>query len=424
MAPLRMAVPVSGSRRPVPCDHRRRNEEFNEIDDGFYTLGVQPLHPASSSLGWREDLAPAPLPERLGRSPCTYFLRTGHCGFGSLCKFDHPCRTLATSAEAGLQMFGAPVNLLPLCLHDDVGVNGTHHHEVRQQQHQRQPQQQQGRHSQARLMPSGNPTFIPTATRRGVSEAPMGSAGAPLPPATLPRSSDAAKAIPFSAAISAAQTVLSYVEDATSLRISHPGMPLPPQGGAYGTPAPLNCKGFPLRPKEPDCPYYIKNAVCKFGAMCKFNHPESSSGAGSSGVTMPGEVALSRRPSELADMWMATPPSSDLHPHFPLRPGQPACPYYLKTGTCKFGMGCRFHHPLQRTGSLPAVELTHAGLPRREGQLCCPYYMKTGACGYGSGCKFNHPTPGEAAAQAAAKFQALTDIAKNTTSVSMRACRA
>ena len=48
----------------------------------------------------------------------------------------------------------------------------------------------------------------------------------------------------------------------------------------------------------------------------------------------------------------------------------------MKTGTCKFGPGCRFHHPWMASAPIgpplamkhvnPVVKLTLAGLPRRE----------------------------------------------------------
>ncbi|PON51234.1 Zinc finger, CCCH-type [Parasponia andersonii] len=30
-----------------------------------------------------------------------------------------------------------------------------------------------------------------------------------------------------------------------------------------------------------------------------------------------------------------------------------------------------------------------------SGSIICPYYLKTGACKYGPTCKFDHPPPGE-----------------------------
>lgn len=52
---------------------------------------------------------------------------------------------------------------------------------------------------------------------------------------------------------------------------------------------------------------------------------------------------------------------------YPQRPGQPECNYYLKTGECKFGMMCRFHHPADTNQAPPPNSmLSPMGLPLRE----------------------------------------------------------
>ncbi|XP_042030712.1 zinc finger CCCH domain-containing protein 37-like isoform X2 [Salvia splendens] len=106
---------------------------------------------------------------------------------------------------------------------------------------------------------------------------------------------------------------------------------------------------------------------------------------------------------------------------FPQRPGQQECDYYMKKGICKYGNNCKFHHPIDRsaptasaTGSPQQnVKLTLAGLPRREGAINCPYYMKTGACKYGATCKFDHPPPGEVMAAAMATASAVGEGKQN-----------
>lgn len=50
---------------------------------------------------------------------------------------------------------------------------------------------------------------------------------------------------------------------------------------------------------------------------------------------------------------------------FPERPGQPECQYYMKTGDCKFGAVCRFHHPSERLIPAPDCLLSALGLPLR-----------------------------------------------------------
>ncbi len=71
---------------------------------------------------------------------------------------------------------------------------------------------------------------------------------------------------------------------------------------------------------------------------------------------------------------------------FPQRPGQPPCSFYLKTGTCKYGKDCRFHHPKEGR-----VRKNSAGLPIRPGAPECQHYIKTGLCKFGAMCKFHHP---------------------------------
>ena len=50
---------------------------------------------------------------------------------------------------------------------------------------------------------------------------------------------------------------------------------------------------------------------------------------------------------------------------FPERPGEPECQYYMKTGDCKFGAVCRFHHPRERIIPVPDCTLSPLGLPLR-----------------------------------------------------------
>ncbi|KAL4193463.1 hypothetical protein AMTRI_Chr06g199490 [Amborella trichopoda] len=78
---------------------------------------------------------------------------------------------------------------------------------------------------------------------------------------------------------------------------------------------------------------------------------------------------------------------------FPERIGQPECKFYLKTGTCKFKSACRFHHPSDRNGSAGKPLLNFLGLPIRLGEKECPFYMRQGSCKYGENCRFHHPDP-------------------------------
>jgi len=65
------------------------------------------------------------------------------------------------------------------------------------------------------------------------------------------------------------------------------------------------------------------------------------------------------------------------------RPGEPVCPFYQRTGQCRYGVACKFHHP-----SFSELGIFH---PVRPGQPICVYYGRTGGCMYGADCKFHHP---------------------------------
>ncbi|KAI4379037.1 hypothetical protein MLD38_016440 [Melastoma candidum] len=123
---------------------------------------------------------------------------------------------------------------------------------------------------------------------------------------------------------------------------------------------------YPERPGEPDCSYYIRTGVCRFGATCRFNHP-------------------SNRMLAIANAQMMG--------QYPERIGQPECQYYLKTGTCKFGATCKFHHPREKAGIAGRVPLNSLGYPFRPNEVECAYYIRTGQCKFGSTCKFHHPQP-------------------------------
>ncbi|XP_039776856.1 zinc finger CCCH domain-containing protein 63-like isoform X2 [Panicum virgatum] len=123
---------------------------------------------------------------------------------------------------------------------------------------------------------------------------------------------------------------------------------------------------YPERVGEPDCSYYMRTGMCRFGMTCKFNHPADRKLA----------VAAARMKGE-----------------YPQRNGQPECQYYLKTSTCKFGATCKFHHPREKAAMATRVQLNELGYPFRPSEKECAYYLRTGQCKFGSTCKFHHPQP-------------------------------
>ncbi|XP_061369783.1 zinc finger CCCH domain-containing protein 37 [Gastrolobium bilobum] len=191
-----------------------------------------------------------------------------------------------------------------------------------------------------------------------------------------------------------------------------------------------NSKGLPVRLGEVDCPFYMKTGSCKYGATCRYNHPDrnvinspvsafgpsvlaSSAANLNIGVINPAVSVYQALDTRLSNPMSQVGIAETIYPQ---RPGQMECDYYMKTGVCKFEERCKFHHPIDRSApslskqaSQQTVKLTPAGLPRREGSVICPYYLKTGTCKFGATCKFDHPPPGEVMEMAKSQVTSTTN---------------
>lgn len=70
----------------------------------------------------------------------------------------------------------------------------------------------------------------------------------------------------------------------------------------------------------------------------------------------------------------AGPSTSSQKEHmFPERPGQPECQFYVRTGDCKFGSACRYHHPPEWSMPKTTCALNSEGLPLRP--VCISDYI-------------------------------------------------
>ncbi|KAG0454857.1 hypothetical protein HPP92_024149 [Vanilla planifolia] len=305
-----------------------------------------PLVPTSESL-----------PERPGEPDCPYFMKTQKCKYGPRCKFNHPTEKL-NALVAVTQSDEITVNsdlperpLEPIC---------------------------------AFYAKTGNCKFGGNCKFHHPKDILVQLAG-----------KDAATA--------AKNELASNNNDASSGDPKKLSTFVPITAALFH-----NSKGLPIRPGETDCPFYLKTGSCKYGANCRYNHPDLNFIAPTA-ATLPVGVA-----SQAATLIPSVDPRLVQlgvgQAIYPQRPGEIECDYYMKTGHCKFAERCKFHHPIDRSAptvaaakqAQPVVKLTLAGLPRREGEVACPFYMKTGTCKYGALCRFDHPPPGEAVAMAAA----------------------
>uniref|UniRef100_A0ACD5VW27 Uncharacterized protein n=1 Tax=Avena sativa TaxID=4498 RepID=A0ACD5VW27_AVESA len=89
----------------------------------------------------------------------------------------------------------------------------------------------------------------------------------------------------------------------------------------------------------PECPFYMKSGKCQFGSACEFRHPKDicsttegafghKTGSAYDNFTGPDNVMQQREQTQ-----------------YPERPGEPECFQYMKHGSCRLQMNCRYHHP-------------------------------------------------------------------------------
>nr|XP_051203665.1 uncharacterized protein LOC127317169 isoform X3 [Lolium perenne] len=169
---------------------------------------------------------------------------------------------------------------------------------------------------------------------------------------------------------------------------------------------------YPERPEEPECPFYMKNRFCKFGAQCRFNHPKDSSPTVQNSTNAKKSVASNEHHQSTTTTLEDYMPQQQQYPE---RPGQPDCRYYLQFGECKFLSACIFNHPRDelQVGWNPSGPAHSDQIePETHGMPECPFYMKSGKCQFGSACEFRHPK--DICSTTEGAFGQRTDLADDT----------
>ncbi|XVF31813.1 hypothetical protein REPUB_Repub17cG0025800 [Reevesia pubescens] len=281
-------------------------------------------HPSYDAQGgqYREEL-----PERVGQPDCGYFLKTGTCKYGSTCKYHHP----KDRNGVGPVTF----NILGLPMRQDEKScpyymrTGSCKFGVACRFHHPQPAS------------SGGSLAI---------NGPLGSSI--LPPSGVPYAGVSSWSIPRAPYVSGPRLqTQSYMPVVVS-----PSQSIIPAHGwstYVGNMSPVSSAGI-------------------LGS----NFPYNSMNPTESGSS--GQVLL----------------SSTSASNFPERPDQPECRYYMNTGTCKYGSDCKYHHPKERIANSAVNGIGPLGLPSRPGQAVCSSYTMYGLCKYGSTCRFDHPYVG------------------------------
>ncbi|EEF45506.1 zinc finger CCCH domain-containing protein 34 [Ricinus communis] len=345
------------------------------LEEGDWQLGLGEVEPG--------------YPERPEEADCIYYLRTGFCGYGSRCRFNHPRDRGAVlgAARAGAAEFPERVGQ-PVCQYYmrtgtcKFGASCKYHH----------PKQGGGSANPVSLNYYGYPLrpgekectyYVKTGQCKfGVTCKFHHPQPANL---QIQAQSPALQVAPVPAPVPAS---------ALYPNVQSPSVPSTQQYGLVVARPPLLPGSYVQGPYGP---MLVSPGVVPYpswspypGPISPVASPSTQLGVGS-GVY--GITQLSPSAPAYTGGYQAMPSSSNQkeQPSFPERPGQPECQYYMKTGDCKFGSSCKYHHPPELIAPKTNVVLSPMGLPLRPGAPHCTHYTQRGQCKFGPACKFDHP---------------------------------
>uniref|UniRef100_A0A0D3ELY5 C3H1-type domain-containing protein n=1 Tax=Oryza barthii TaxID=65489 RepID=A0A0D3ELY5_9ORYZ len=363
---------------------------------GSDVVGSGPISPAdvgrwSAGAGGREGewaremrANARALPERPGEEDCVYYLRTGACGFGDRCRYNHPRDRGGTEFGGGARNAAAldyPERVgQPICEYYmktgtcKFGTNCKYHHP-----------KQDGAVLPVMLNNSGFPIRLgekECSYYMKTGQCKFGTTckfhhpefgGVPMTPGIYPPLQSPSIASPH-----------PYASLANWQMGRPPVVPGSYIPGSY-TPMMLSSGMIPLQGWSP-YPASVNPVVSggaqqnvQAGPVYGMGHHGSSSTIAYGGPYVPYASSTGQS-------------SNNQQEHgFPERPGQPDCQYYMRTGDCKFGATCKYHHPRELSAPKSGYMVNSLCLPLRPGAQPCAYYAQNGYCRYGVACKYDHP---------------------------------
>ncbi|XVF81557.1 hypothetical protein PTKIN_Ptkin15bG0164200 [Pterospermum kingtungense] len=284
-------------------------------------------------------------PDRPGEPDCSYYLRTGLCGYGSNCRFNHP----TYAAQGGQYRTDLPERV--------------------------------GQPDCGYFLKTGTCKYGPTCKyhhpkdRNGAGPVTFNFLGLPM------RQDE--KSCPY------------YMRNGSckfgvACKFHHPqpaspgaGLPvngpvgssiLPPSGVPYagGLPTwPLSRAPYVSGPRLQGSQSYMPVVVSPSQSMIPAHgwstYMGNMSPLSSTGILGSNFAYNSMNPFESA--------SSGQLPNFPERPDQPECRYYMNTGTCKYGSDCKYHHPKERIANSAVNSIGPLGLPSRPVSFLSNFHM-------------------------------------------------
>jgi len=320
-----------------------------------------------------------------GTQDCMFYMKTGQCKFGATCRYNHP--EMSAEATAAAPDAAAETDELAMeLMSTDPDGNSTGNPSVPDCNF---------------YMKTGSCKFGANCRFKhseGIAQQSLNSAGYPL----NPDQPDCGFFTKTGTCKFGATCKWNHPEGlATAMAGDSQGQQAVLQATKAAADAEVNSAGYPLHPEQADCTFYMKTGQCKFGATCRYNHPEGMASVSATDSGAAGGDAAEATFATIADAFAADHGAEAAGCNsqgYPLNPGAPDCTFYMKTGSCKFGGTCRFNHPefgadgaVSSGASANGQAVNSAGYPLNPEQQDCSFYMKMGSCKFGATCRFNHP---------------------------------
>ncbi|OIW13940.1 hypothetical protein TanjilG_09291 [Lupinus angustifolius] len=262
-------------------------------------------------------------PERVGQPVCQYYMRTGSCKFGPSCKYHHPKEGGGTANPVSLNYYGYPLR--------------------------------PGEKECSYYVKTGQCKF--GSTCKFHHPQPAGIQIPPLPP-PVPQVSHLSMPVP-SPLYPTVPPPSGHSPQQFGLLVARP--PLLP--GSY-----VQSPYGPVLLSPSMVPYsgWAPYQATATSPVLPSSTPSNVGSAQFYGITqLPSSAGAYAGPYQPSDSLIGPSSSSQKEHSLPERPDQPECQYYMRTGECKFGSSCRYHHPPDMSASKATVTLSPAGLPLR-----------------------------------------------------------
>lgn len=274
------------------------------------------------------------LPQRVGQTDCGYFLKTGTCKYGSTCKYNHP-RDRHGAGPVSFNMLGLP---------------------MRQEE-------------------KPCPYYMRTGFCKFASACKFHH----------PQPSSTGNVVPVPG--------LAAFGSAESSILPSSGLPYAGNLPAWSLSKPPYVSNPQIQGPQGYMPYVVSPSQGILHAQGWNTYMGNMSPISSTSILGSSLAYNSRNQGESGSSGQVNLLANSIQ-HFPERPGEQECRYFMNNGTCKYGSDCKYNHPRERIDQLATNTVGPYGLPLRPGQAVCSHYSLYGICKFGPTCKFDHPVAG------------------------------